>query len=418
MLDKYILFSKQFWHRHLWHQELLKRFLVISLSTLFLTNFFEWSQPVYANQTNNLSKQPNSALPKEVETGLNYLLELVNKKGAAFDQVRIGPLLDFVAQGGYEAEKLDLAKYENCTGSCLRREISVSLELILRYAYNPSIPSFVVFPSVMRLCDWYPESDIVTSKAKLWNKLPTIDKPILLWGKQYEVTTPDSFAGAYYRYDSKRLIILLKHKDRKVLVSVSKMSHKSKMGKKAVIIDNDNWNYFYSGIKGLNLKHISWMDTYMYDSFSVQIYYEADHAAPRTVSMLFKWLSAGWLGINVVKRSHILEGSIRAVESLKKVIESNSLPDSDDFARRVKQIKAMSENEIDNKIKRYSINFERIAKNHKDMSKKKFARIIANGGYANVLNREERLSILMLEYLKGQLGKQALVEFDFPTLPK
>jgi len=418
MLDKYILFSKQFWHRHLWHQEFLKRFLVISLSTLFLTNFFEWSQPVYANQENNLSKQPNSALPKEVETGLNYLLELVHKKGAAFDQVRIGPLLDFVAQGDYEAEKLDLPKYENCIGSCLRREVSASLELILRYAYNPRIPSFVVFPSVMRLCDWYPESDIVTSKAKLWKKLPTIDKPVLLWGKQYEVNTPDSFAGAYYRYDNKRLIILLKHKDRKVLVSVSKMPHKSKMGKKAVIIDNDNWNYFYSGIKGLNLKHISWMDTYMYDSSSVQIYYETDHAAPRTVSMLFKWLSAGWLGINVVKRSHILEGSIRAVESLKKVIESNSLPDSDDFARRVKQIKAMSEKEIDNKIKRYSINFERIAKNHKDMSKKKFARIIANGGYANVLNREERLSILMLEYLKGQLGKQALVEFDFPTLPK
>lgn len=403
MLNTYTFLSKQFWNHHLF---------IACLGALLFVTSLEWSQPAHAGQIERLSKQSDDALPKNVDAGLNYLLDLVHKKGATFDPVQIEPLLDFVSKDNYEAEKIDLANYKNSTGSSLRREIRVPLELILRFAYNPNIPSFVAFPSTMRLNAWYPESDILTSKARLWNKLQLLGEPVLLWGKQYEVNTPDSFVGAYYRYDSNRLIILMNHKDRKVLVSVSKMPYPSKTGKKSVIIDNDNWNYFYSDKKGLKLKHISWMDTYMYDSASVQIYYEADPAAPRTVSMLFKWLNAGWLNINVVRRKHILEGSVRAVESLQKVLESNSLPSSEDFALKVKQIKAMPEKEMDNKIKRYAINFERIAKNHKDMSKKEFSRIIANGGYAKVLNREERIAVLILEYLKGRLGMQTLVELE------
>jgi len=358
-----------------------------------------------------MPKQSDHALPKKVNAGLNYLLGLVNKKGTSFDSAQIAPLLDFVTHGSYDAERIDLPEYKNSTGSCHRREINVPLELILRYAYNPNIPSSVVFPSTIRLSGWYPESDIVIGKVKLWEKLYTTDRSILLWGKQYEVNTPDSFAGGYYRYDNKRLIILTKHKGKKVLVSVSKMPYKSGVGRKAVIIDDTRWNYFYSGIKGLNSKGIGWMDTYMYDSASVQIYYEKDPATPRTISMTFKWLNAGWLGINVVKRNHILDGIIRSLESFKKVLKSNSLPDVDEFALKVKQITTMSEKEIDNKIREYSINFDRIAKSNKNMSKKEFASIIANGGYANVLNREERLAVLILEYFKGLLGKQALVKF-------
>jgi hypothetical protein len=66
------------------------------------------------------------------------------------------------------------------------------------------------------------------------------------------------------------------------------------------------------------------------------------------------------------------------------------------------------------RISKYSKNFERIAKKHKGMSQKDYARIIADGGYASVLNIGERRGILALEWLKSQLGKSPLAESDSP----
>ncbi len=118
----------------------------------------------------------------------------------------------------------------------------------------------------------------------------------------------------------------------------------------------------------------------------------------------------------MVKRSHIYEGSVRFVEGLKAVIESDSLPAADVLAQKLEHVSALPEAEIDTKIREYSINFERIAKKHEGMSKKDYARIIADGGYANVLNIGERRGILALEWLKSQLGKSPLAESDSPSL--
>lgn len=376
-----------------------------------------WLQFARAETLNISREQAGRALPAKVETGLSYLLQLVSKKGAAFVPEQIMPLLDFVAQGGYDAEQLQPAQRPSGNSACLRAEVKAPLEQILRYAYNPRIPSFVIYPSVLRLSGWYPQSEIITRNAEIWEKLPSLDKPLPLWGKEYEVNTPDIFSGAYYRYDLNRLIILMKHKNKKVLISVSKMLDRSEVGKKAVILDDQNWNYFYSGINGLGLKLIGPMETYIYDSASIQVVYETDPASPRTVFMIFKWLKAGWADMNLVRHSHIYEGSVRCLEGLKQVMESRALPDSNVFAMKMEYIKALPEAELDVIIRDYAINFERIAKKNKGMSVKDFARIIAGGGYAGTLNREERQGALALECLKRQLGKTALVEFDFPPLP-
>jgi hypothetical protein len=370
-------------------------------------------------QPTNIKQQGNGSLPKEIETGLSYLLELIHKKGSKFDPAKVLSLLDFVVQSGDDVEQLIPSKRESGNGACLRVQVKAPLERIMRYEYNYSIPTFLVSPNVLRLSGWYPESDIVTNKVELWNKLSTLDKPLLLWGKQFEVNTPDSFSGSYYRYDLNRLIILMKHNDKKVMISVSKMPGPSEAGKKAVIIDEKNWNYFYSGIQGLGIRLMGMLNTYIYDSASVKILYETDSAKPQTTIMLFKWLKAGWADINMVKRSHIYEGSVRFVEGLKEVIESDSLPAADVLVRQLDYISALSATEIETKIRKYSINFEHIAKQHKGMSPKDYVRIIADGGYANVLNREERSGVLALEWLKSQLGKSTLAEFDFrPPLPQ
>ena len=88
------------------------------------------------------------------------------------------------------------------------------------------------------------------------------------------------------------------------------------------------------------------------------------------------------------------------------------------MARQLDYISALPEAKIDTEIRKYSINFERIAKKHKDMSQKDYARIIADGGYVNILNREQRSGLLALEWLKSQLGKSTLAEFDSPSLPE
>ena len=372
-------------------------------------------QLIQAKQINNQQEQGNGSLPAEIETGLSYLLELIHKKGSKFDPAKILPLLDLVAQGGDDTEQPKPSTRESGNGACLRAQVKAPLERILRYEYNHRIPTFLVSPNALRLSNWYPESDIVTNKVELWNEFSTLNKPLLLWGKQFEVNTPDLFSGSYYRYDLNRLIIIMKHNGKKVMISASKMPNPSEAGKKAVIIDEKNWNYFYSGIQGLGIKLLGMLNTYIYDSASVKILYETDSAKPRTTIMLFKWLKAGWADINMVKRSHIYDGSVRFVEGLKEVIESDALPAADVLAQKLKHINALPEAEIDNKIREYSINFERIAKKHKGMSQKDYARIIADGGYANVLNIGERRGILALEWLKSQLGKSPLAESDSPS---
>ena len=366
-----------------------------------------------------ISPEPGSAiLSKEVESGLDYLLQLIGQRDAALDTGRVIPLIKFASRENYPFEKVQPSKRRSGKGICLKTNVAASLERILRYAYNPHIPSFVVFPSVLRLSGWYPESEIVAGNRQLWHELNNLKKPLLVRGREFEVNTPDSFSGVYYRYDLGRVLGLMKHNRGRVLISVSKMADKSEVGKKAVIIDDQNWNYFYSGIEGLNLKIFGGMDTYMYDSESVLIFYQADEEVPQTTVLLFKWLRAGWAGFNVVKPHHIYEGSTRFAAGLKAVMEADGLPAAEVFVERLNYLRNLSDMGIKAKIREYSSNFEKISKSHKDMAKPDFARIINGGGYAGVLNREERLGVLILECLKRYLGKPGLVKLKFPPLRK
>lgn len=348
-------------------------------------------------------------LPVTVESALDYLLRLIGRRAEPFDSSRVNELLDFSAIGHGDERQVRPEERSSGQGVYLHLDVNAPLKRILHYAYNPSIPNYIVYPRVLRLCGWYPESDIIAGKYQLWDKLKDLRAPLVLHGKEFEVNTPDSFSGAYYRYDNYRMLILLPYKKGHALISVSRMSDKSQVGKKAVIIDEQNWNYFYSGIDGLNLRFIGGLDTYLYRSESVTIYYQTDDARPVTTISLFKWLNAGWAGLNVVKPTHIYTGSLRFTQGLKTVMESNRLPDPDTLARQMRYIRSLSPAEMDSKIREYALNFERIARSHKGMGRQDFADIIADGGYANVLDQEERVGVLVLESLKKYMGKPALV---------
>jgi len=352
------------------------------------------------------------ALPQPVEQELGGLLTLSQKRGAAINPQEYDALLSYVMQAKGDGRDLVPARRLEANGTVLRVSMKTGLARLMRYCYNPAIPNYLLFPSVLRLSGWYQGSDILTKDTKPWTHLGKLDKPEALWGQEYEVNAPDSFGGGYYRYDLHRLLILTKYNGKNVLISVSKQKDKSTVGKKAVILDEGDWSYFYSGINGLNKGLIGWADTYLYDSASVQVFVEEN--AHQTTFMLFKWLRAGWAGMNMVQKVHINDGATRYANAFKKIVESDRLPDPDELAQRVHELASMSEADLDRKINAYAIAIENIAKTSPAMNKSEFKKVVENGKYASIMNREERVGAILVEYLKSRLGKRPLVDFPAP----
>ncbi len=390
-----------------------KNGLLIIILALSITTFGFPGTQASEQQATNSSHQP--ALDADVENGLGYLIDLAQQPESAFDPKRVQSLLDYIVADDASARSADPAKRATGFGVCVRSDIQVPLERILRYSFNPKIPSYVILPKLLRLSGRYPESDLVARDIEIWTSLSTLDKPLVLRGREYEVTTPDTSTGGYYRYDLDRLIILFQYRDSPLLISVSKMTRPSDVGKRAVIVDDPNWTYFYSGEKGLSPAFLKWMDTYIYDTSSVMIFRPAGDNRRATNVTLFKWLNAGWLGMNMVKPGHIRAGSERFIKNLKYVMESQDMPDEGTLVQKYNQMQSLSDENLDTLIKNYARNFERYALKHNELSEDRFSRLIRNGGYAQILNREERVGVLMVEFLKSQFGKHPLIDFGLAS---
>lgn len=354
-----------------------------------------------------LSENPDP-LEANVEEAIDHLFAVLADPSVRFEAARIAPMLDFVSNGPEDPKDIKPDRRLGGNGVCLKHPINTSLDTILRYFYNKDIPNFLLCPAVLRLSGWHEDSEFLTAPP-LWDSLPGLSEPVIVRGREYEVNTPDSFAEAYYRYDLDRLIILLPYQGKNVLVSVSKQADKSDVGRKGAILDDTRWEYFYSGLEGLNKGMIGWMDTFMYQSGSVLVFVEEDQAAPRTTTFLFKWLDAGWAGMNVVKRSHIYDGGLRYARSLAKVLESPGLT-PDEVVAGMKEVDALSGVKKDFLIREYAKVFEERFGDNPKLTKKEYARIIENGGYANVLGEDDRMSVLALEKLKALLGMEPLIQ--------
>lgn len=356
----------------------------------------------------NLAKEPTN-LDDNIESSLDHLFSLLNDTSGQLDVAKLQPMLDFVTTTQDDPKDIAPKRRFGGKGICLRAEVKSDLDKILRYFYNPDIPNALLCPAVLRLSGWHQGSEFLQRSTPLWDELPTLSEPVLVRGKEFEINTPDSFAEAYYKYDLNRLIILLNHNGKKVAISISEQEDKSDVGRKGAILNDKDWDYFYSGLEGLNKGGISWMDTFMYRSGSVQILTEHDAVAPRSSVFLFKWLKAGWASMNVVKRKHIYEGSLRYVRSLRTVLESSTLTPME-LAEGMQSVKALNDSEIDAKIREYATNFEVRFKDNPKLKKKEYAKIINGGGYAEVLDLESRKSILALQKLKGMLGMETLID--------
>lgn len=349
-------------------------------------------------------------LDPAVDAGLAHLFELLGDSNATIDSTRLDPLADYVIACDEDPREFEPEEREG-QGIIYKTELQQPIEKVIRYLYDPAIPNYVLVPSVLRISGWYPDSEIFEADKPVWQELDR-SKPYIVRGKEFEECTPDSFAGAYYRYDLERMILVYPYKGRKLVFSVSEQPEESKAGHKGAIIDDAKWRYFYSGIQGIDKGLFSWMDTYMYGSSSVQAFVDLPDGGTRNV--LFKWLSAGWGGMNVVLRTHIYEGSMRFSEAFQEVIESEALPSSDVIAGYVQEIENMPQAEVDARIAEYATAFEQICADSEAMDGGDFADIIKDGGYAKVLDHEDRIGVLVLEKLRCSLGLDALVDMCEP----
>jgi hypothetical protein len=159
---------------------------------------------------------------------------------------------------------------------------------------------------------------------------------------------------------------------------------------------------------------IGWMDTFTYASGSVQVFVEQDAAAPRSTVFLFKWLKAGWAGMNVVQRSHIYDGTLRYVRSFAKVVESPDLT-PEYLAEGLKGVLTMPDARMNTLIQEYARNFEARFKDDPKLQDSDYAKVIRDGGYAKVLDEKARRSVLALEKLKSMLGMETLVTLGDET---
>ncbi|MCX5811997.1 MAG: hypothetical protein NT178_05555 [Proteobacteria bacterium] len=358
-------------------------------------------QPVAALSSIDTSNPINEAAMK--------LVQFCIETKAGFDEQAIAILVDYVLSSK-QSKEYALPKSMDSTGVYYEFDTKINFPRFIEYSYNPLIPPVITRPSSLRYSIWNANKEESKKLPNSWKPIPSGGVPVVIHGIQHESDTPDLNTGIYHEYDLKRTFILLNYKGRQVMVSVSKQISKSNVGKKGIILGNDNsWNYYYSGEPGSARTGLGWVKSYIYDFFSVGIYVESGAVPVMVRSGVFQWLRAGWSGINFVKPNHIIEGLKRFSRDCRMNLESPRMPAPDQIISVYEWLSNMPADDLNKKYavlqqeqRSSAIQIGKISKSESDKQVT----------FAN-MPKEQMLQELMLEYLKMILGKPALFGKNF-----
>lgn len=378
--------------------------VVLVLTLLFGSTLFYPGSALFA------AAGPDKNAPhSEWGRGIDYLESMLAGKENAFDVQKVADMLDFVASAKGSDANLDPGKRDNATGAYFFTDVKAPLSKVVKYAYNPRIPAYVTLPSVVRFGGWQVKPN--GPFDNLWEKIGNVKEPLVMRGVEYEEITPDLTTGAYYRYDMDRFMVLLSHRGKDVFISVTGQQKPSTVGRKGAIIGPDSdWNYYYSGQNGLTKPGMGWVSSYMYDAFSVVILFEAGTAKAQTRYATFKWLRAGWGGINMVGREHILEGCKRFALGFKKVLEAPQLPEADKLIDTYARIKGLPDPELMARLQPVAKALKVLCRTDPALSLSDFQNQIESGKYLAGMTREERENLLMSESVKLSIGKKSFLD--------
>ncbi len=374
--------------------------LFVSVAAFFLTT------TILLATTSTSRAGDAQVFPEPVTAAMSALIERIQDRGPIETQDLL-PLLRFTRDTAFTQDDWDVPSLLNATGGYYGYAVSSPVDRIVEYIYHPELPSSLFHPSVVRIGKWSetPEGNI----PKLWRNLEE-GRVVVLRGQELEECTPDVNTGGYYTYQTDRMIVMVNHEGEKYLLSVSKQQDQSGVGRKGVVIGEDkDWNYFYTDEEGLTTGGLGWVNSYMFDSFSVTVL-SADPAAPgRTRHAMFKWLRAGWSGMNMVRPNHVRNGCQRFAQSLIRLMESDNLPDPDALAAMSKRVQAMDEQEVLRTLQPYIKNLQKVGSEDSILSRRAYQRILNQDNPLEHYTLYAKQSLVMKEFLKNAVGVPALL---------
>ena len=345
-----------------------------------------------------------------IDAELGYLLGLVgsgSRNAASFRAERLDKTLQFLL-GPKDAGTLLYAKDRNGAPSAyLQLDLRRPMADVLRLTYDTALPAVVTSPSTVRTARW---NRIDSSDGRLppfWEHRTDAPETLIATGIEHLINSPDAHTGAYYEYDLDRTLILTRWRDRPLFISLSAQKGRSEVGKQGLILGDDSrWTYLYSGIPGLVWPGFGWVDSYLYDSYSVVFYLGTATGDAPTRFGIFKWIRAGWVGMNMAQRAHIHAGLRRYADAFKLILESPRTGDVTSIIRRFSAIREMPADQLAAVTARYlaALRTELNAAPKADGADRALE-WLGNGRYLETIGTEERISIASLEQLKALLGK-------------
>ncbi len=345
--------------------------------------------------------KPN--LPKELEAALTELFEAVPAGRADPDEHVVNMVLRFVV-GTDSSTFLHPASRAHGVGVFYRDTIRQPLRVIAGYIVDPAVPAEAVYPATVRRGAWLPGGIASAGPALLKAAWPPA-KPLMARGQEREETTPELSSGCYYSYALDRLFILTGMGGRTALMTVSVMPKASGVGLKGAIAGKDaDWKYVYTEKKGTNLPMLSWAETYLYGSATLNIFIESAPGSRQTDVYTFKWAKAGWSGMNVVKPSHIMAGVKRYLGGLKTFMESSKRPQAAEIAAWSAELQRCSTDELQHMLSAFAADLEERAAHNEILSRPEFQAVLDNGGYAARLNRENAVAEILKLRVRKALG--------------
>ena len=324
---------------------------------------------------------------------------------AGLDMQAVATLVDYVL-GSKPDKETGLPVIQKAPGAYYEFDTRISFSNFLQYSYSNQIPAVITSPSSLRYSLWNGQQGKLQSLPNSWILATPDGKPTIIRGLQRDAITPDLTTGVYYEYDLNRTLILLNHKGRQTLITISKQINISDVGKKGVILGNDeDWNYYYSGEPGSAKAGLGWVKSYIYDYFSVAVYVETGGAPAMVRTGVFQWIRAGWSGINFVQTEHIIKGIKRYAKNSKAILESPNLPAPNQIASAYQQLSALPQSDL---LEKYTALQHARQSLAVQSGKIKTNKIKKQDSYADTPT-EQIVEELMLEYLKVALGKPSLL---------
>jgi hypothetical protein len=380
----------------------------------FLLSLFILTANVQADTNADGGTTDDANVPEALVPALEHLLSYAGAAGPRDpDAHRIGQIIDFVNSAKNPETTFSMGKRNGASSNYYEFSIDRSLKDILNLVYNPDIPPHIITPASIRRSEWIHIDGGKQQLPRLSGYLKGYAKPVLIKGVEFIENTPDTFSGAYYAYEMDRVLILTRHQGRMALISISNQRDKSNVGKKGLVLgSDDNWDYLYTGEKGCTKPGLGWVESYMYDSASIVVYYDVGGPTPQVRCGMFKWLRAGWAGINMVKPHHIRDGVKRFAKPFKDIIESPLLADTGRISTAIKQINNLSEEELRQKVQNYFLYLKSLYRDQSRLARRWFDQLAGNDGHLAKMKPKEMKAFLEKAYIKHLLGKSPGINFS------